>query len=251
MPASTVIEHFSKYASEYDSQSVLQDLVAESLFDTLPSCSPKRILDVGCGTGKTTQALLKRFPQAEIIGLDLSPAMIAVAQKQHSHPQITYCLGDAKSFELESPVDLIFSNAAFQWIYEKDLLIQHLKTLLSPNGQLSASIFGPDTFPELRQAFSKYYSKPIQGLSSEFSSKKELLPHFQKHFKKVEVRSETIKTYFDSLNDFIHSMTVTCGKGLKEKYLKPDFLSTVEKIYLLEHQKIVASSDLFYITAKI
>lgn len=41
---------------------------------------PRRILDVGCGTGSTTLLLKQAFPQAEVIGLDLSPYMLVRAQ---------------------------------------------------------------------------------------------------------------------------------------------------------------------------
>lgn len=42
-------------------------------------CQPRRILDLGCGTGSTTLLLKQAFPQAEVIGLDLSPYMLVVA----------------------------------------------------------------------------------------------------------------------------------------------------------------------------
>jgi ubiquinone/menaquinone biosynthesis C-methylase UbiE len=41
---------------------------------------PRRILDLGCGTGSTTLRLKRAFPEAEVIGLDLSPYMLVVAQ---------------------------------------------------------------------------------------------------------------------------------------------------------------------------
>ena len=40
---------------------------------------PRRILDLGCGTGSTTLLLKKAFPEAEVIGIDLSPYMLAMA----------------------------------------------------------------------------------------------------------------------------------------------------------------------------
>lgn len=43
-------------------------------------CQPRRILDLGCGTGSTTLLLKQAFPQAEVIGIDLSPYMLLVAE---------------------------------------------------------------------------------------------------------------------------------------------------------------------------
>ncbi|XHX77788.1 MAG: class I SAM-dependent methyltransferase [Stenomitos frigidus ULC029] len=54
-------------------------LVRQSLLDTIRS-QPRRILDLGCGTGSTTLLLKQAFPKAEVIGLDLSPQMLVVAE---------------------------------------------------------------------------------------------------------------------------------------------------------------------------
>ena len=52
--------------------------VRESLVKAIQG-TPRRILDLGCGTGTTTLMLKKRFSSAEVIGLDLSPHMLVVA----------------------------------------------------------------------------------------------------------------------------------------------------------------------------
>ena len=52
--------------------------VRQALLDRVCS-QPRRILDLGCGTGSTTLLLKRQFPDAEVIGLDLSPYMLAVA----------------------------------------------------------------------------------------------------------------------------------------------------------------------------
>ncbi len=52
--------------------------VRQSLIDAIQS-KPRRILDLGCGTGSTTLLLKQAFPQAEVIGIDLSPYMLVVA----------------------------------------------------------------------------------------------------------------------------------------------------------------------------
>jgi ubiquinone/menaquinone biosynthesis C-methylase UbiE len=52
--------------------------VRQELLDRI-RCQPRRILDLGCGTGSTTRLLKQKFPNAEVIGVDLSPYMLAVA----------------------------------------------------------------------------------------------------------------------------------------------------------------------------
>ncbi|MBW4467365.1 MAG: class I SAM-dependent methyltransferase [Pegethrix bostrychoides GSE-TBD4-15B] len=55
-----------------------EDWVRRGLIERV-RCQPRRVLDLGCGTGSTTLLLKKSFPQAEVIGLDLSPYMLLVA----------------------------------------------------------------------------------------------------------------------------------------------------------------------------
>ncbi len=54
--------------------------VRQGLLDAIGQPQPRRILDLGCGTGSTTLLLKRKFPQAEVIGLDLSPYMLVVAE---------------------------------------------------------------------------------------------------------------------------------------------------------------------------
>ncbi|MGQ9871858.1 class I SAM-dependent methyltransferase [Leptodesmis sp.] len=56
-----------------------ESLVRQALIDAIQT-KPRRILDLGCGTGSTTLMLKQAFPDAEVIGLDLSPYMLVVAE---------------------------------------------------------------------------------------------------------------------------------------------------------------------------
>ncbi len=56
-----------------------ETIVRQGLVDQVRS-QPRRILDLGCGTGSTTLLLKQAFPQAEVIGLDFSPYMLVVAE---------------------------------------------------------------------------------------------------------------------------------------------------------------------------
>ncbi|MEA5507619.1 class I SAM-dependent methyltransferase [Halotia wernerae UHCC 0503] len=56
-----------------------ETVVRQALIDAV-KVKPRRILDLGCGTGSTTLMLKQAFPQAEVIGLDLSPYMLVRAE---------------------------------------------------------------------------------------------------------------------------------------------------------------------------
>jgi SAM-dependent methyltransferase len=60
---------------------------------------PRRVLDVGTGTGAAAAVLKRRFPNAEVIGVDLAPAMIEQARR--SVPDVRFEVGDASSLPYE------------------------------------------------------------------------------------------------------------------------------------------------------
>ncbi|MEB3887491.1 class I SAM-dependent methyltransferase [Lyngbya sp. CCY1209] len=77
---------------------------------------PRRILDLGCGTGSTTLLLKKAFPAAEVIGLDLSPEMLAVAEtkakREGMEIQFRHGLAERTGFPEES-FDLVSAALLF------------------------------------------------------------------------------------------------------------------------------------------
>ncbi|NEQ44954.1 MAG: class I SAM-dependent methyltransferase [Leptolyngbya sp. SIOISBB] len=89
--------------------------VRESLVNAIQG-SPRRILDVGCGTGTTTLMLKRRFPQTEVVGLDLSPHMLVMAQRKarDARLDVTFCHGDAMATGLdEDSFDVVCATLLF------------------------------------------------------------------------------------------------------------------------------------------
>ena len=104
--------------------------------------NPVRIVDIGCGPGNSTSVLKARWNNSEIIGVDSSPAMIEQAQKTGEN--IDWVCADASS-DLSNlgKFDIVFSNAAIQWIPNHEKLLSNLFELLNPNGILAVQV--PDT----------------------------------------------------------------------------------------------------------
>lgn len=101
--------------------------------------NPKRIIDIGCGTGTSTRALLNRWPDAEIIGLDNSKTMIEAAKK--STDKIKWMLWDADKDKLpEGKFDLIFSNASLQWVKNTDDLLKNSFAAINDGGAFASQI---------------------------------------------------------------------------------------------------------------
>lgn len=100
---------------------------------------PKRILDIGCGPGNSTMVLYSRWPDAEIIGVDSSAAMIERAQTNSS--SIQWICGDATTGLAElGQFDVVFSNAAIQWMPNHQNLLPTLFELVKTNGVFAVQV---------------------------------------------------------------------------------------------------------------
>lgn len=141
-------QSFERAASTYDSAAAVQRHICHDLIDRLPSGSVRYLLDAGCGTGYALPLLCRRFPQAHIVGLDLSPAML----RQVAEP----CCRVAADLEhlplAPASIDLFWSSLAVQWC-DLPATLDEARRILKPGGTLALASLGPATFHELRQAF--------------------------------------------------------------------------------------------------
>ncbi len=117
-----------------------EDWVRRGLIERI-RCQPRRILDLGCGTGSTTLLLKKAFPQAEVIGLDLSPYMLLVAADRaaEAHLEIQVKHGNAEQTGFpDASFDLVTASLLF---HETPPLVacnilQEAFRLLKPGGEV-------------------------------------------------------------------------------------------------------------------
>lgn len=158
--ASHVKRAFSAASTSYDSHAALQREIAERLLAHLEftRIEPRRILDIGCGTGYFTGLLRRKFRKAEILALDLSPAMAASARTSFPrrlpwHGRSRSLAADAVRLPLKTAsFDLVCSNLAMQWVTSPEQMLGEMRRVLAPNGLMLFSTFGRRTLGELRQA---------------------------------------------------------------------------------------------------
>jgi len=108
------------------------------LIGHIPDVVAERVIDLGCGTGRLTQRLHSRWPQASIIGLDSSPKMLE--QARGDFPAIEWVEADIAKWEPEAPFDVIMSNAALHWVPRHGILFPWLFGHLSPGGVLAVQM---------------------------------------------------------------------------------------------------------------
>ena len=150
---------FGRAAAGYDAAAVLQHEIGQRMLERLDyvRLQPRRVLDIGCGTGVMTGRLLTRYPRAEVLALDFALPMLGHARRRGRWLRRPRCLcGDLDQLPVASQsVDLVFSNAAIQWSADPAGAIAEMHRVLRPGGLLMFSSFGPDTLHELRAAWSE------------------------------------------------------------------------------------------------
>jgi trans-aconitate 2-methyltransferase len=117
---------------------------AKDLLSRVPFKAPKMIVDLGCGPGNSTQLLAERWPDAEILGVDNSEAMLDSARKRL--PEARFEAADITAWRPGATPDLIFANAALQWVPDHATLLPRLLGLLAPGGILAVQM--PDNMEE-------------------------------------------------------------------------------------------------------
>jgi trans-aconitate 2-methyltransferase len=100
--------------------------------------APRRVVDLGCGPGNSTAILRARWPDAEITGVDTSAALLERARSDHAG--IAFEQGNIGEWQPALPYDLVFSNAAVQWVGDHERLVPRLLAAVAPGGCLAVQM---------------------------------------------------------------------------------------------------------------
>lgn len=135
---SDVISYFDQKAADWDSRMVRNEAVIASILDHADIHPGMDILDVACGTGILIPDYLKRRASS-ITGIDISPNMIAEAEKKFRQPEVTLICTPAETYEPEKKFDAIMVYNALPHFRDSQALIAHLSDLLKPDGTLTVA----------------------------------------------------------------------------------------------------------------
>ena len=124
--------------SQYLRYDVERSQPARDLIAALGDADPTEIVDLGCGTGNSTALLEQRWPQASLTGIDGSTEMLN--QASQSGVSAAWHAADISTWRPDTPVDLIFSNAALHWLDDHTTLFPQLIGTLAELGALAVQM---------------------------------------------------------------------------------------------------------------
>ncbi|WP_231391779.1 trans-aconitate 2-methyltransferase [Arthrobacter sp. 35W] len=135
----------------------------------IAALSPRRVVDLGCGPGTLTAALARRWPDADVVGVDSSAEMVATAGAMADRPaNLSFEQGDIAGWMPEPGTDVLVSNAALQWVPGHQDLMRRWLAVLEPGAWLAVQVPGNFASPShvlMRQlAESARWSEALDGV---------------------------------------------------------------------------------------
>jgi malonyl-CoA O-methyltransferase len=166
MPArlETVAQQFDQRARRIGTYDALLREVAARMLSRLEyiRLDPRRILDIGCGLGRSRDGLVARYPNALWHGIELSAATASSGRSEQLRgagmarlwrkPPLWIVADGAQLPIADQSVDLVYSNLMLHWHPAPHRVLPEWKRVLRVDGLLMFSCFGPDTLAELRSA---------------------------------------------------------------------------------------------------
>ncbi len=145
-------DNFSRSAAHYEKYAGFQANLAQELLEEVVGAGYKanEILDIGCGTGWLLGQLKRFLPQSRLYGLDISLEMARQARAKIG----AVLAADAAFLPFkDKSLDLVLSNAVYQWVPLLEAAFKDAYRILKPGGCFMFNCFGEKTLRELRQCF--------------------------------------------------------------------------------------------------
>lgn len=212
------------------------------LLAAVPLEAPRRAVDLGCGPGNSTEAILARFPGVAVAGMDSSPDMLAAARKRL--PGVAFLAGDLVDWMPAEPVDLLFSNAAFQWVPDHIAVMKRLMSALAAGGVLAVQMPDNLTEPSHRAMAEAAEAGPWAAKIAAGGIGREALPPAEAYYDALIPRASRVDiwrtTYHHPLADGAAIVEWVKGTGLRP-YLAP--LDEAERAgFLADYQARLAKA---------
>lgn len=213
---------------------------SRDLLARVPLAAPRLIYDLGCGPGNSTQVLVDTYPQADIIGIDKSPAMLEAARK--ACPSARFEAGDLAHWVPQGQPDLLFSNAAFQWLPDHLALLKRLLSGLGKNAVLALQM--PDNLGEPSHRLMAEAAAPWSIKLNAAMAARAVLPSPQAYYDALKPHCARLDIWHIIYNHPLQGAGAIV-EWLKTTGLRPwlDPLDAVEQAaFLAAYEKLVAQA---------
>ncbi len=205
-----LIKHqFEKSLDTYNKNAVVQKIMAVKLIDELSKIKQDfgSILELGSGSGLLTEELVKKIHFKNYCANDLVEKSKMYVNKIIAGASF-YC-GNAGRIKPAEKMDLIISNAMFQWFENLEKISLHYKNILNKDGILAFSTFSPENFKEIRD---------LTGLSLNYKSLNEIQNIFEKNFEILYIEEFKHKLSFSNPLELLAHMKNTGVNSLTAQH---------------------------------
>ncbi|HJO92348.1 MAG TPA: methyltransferase domain-containing protein [Victivallales bacterium] len=196
-----ISENFSKAANSYDFWAKHQNRISGTLSSYIPKpAEVNKLLDLGCGTGNSIEALKLLYPGAEILGVDIAGGMVDFCRKKwNNYENISFHKGDIESLKLSEKYDLIISSCSLQWVSDINSTLNKYLNCLNKGGYLALAVPVIGSLGELKQSYQDAFNSDMPGLY--FQNESELIDALSS--KPVIIHhagTEMVSEYYDSMD---------------------------------------------------
>ncbi len=215
-------KRFARSLKTYAEHALVQKAIAERLLfelSTIAGDKFERIFEIGCGSGIMTRQIVKMFEYEKLYLNDLVDECAKLSSKS---PNTEFISGDIENIPvLPQNLDLIISNATFQWLDHLPKVLSQLAGILNPDGVLSFSTFGPLNACEITE---------LTGKTLNYLSAPELKNAVGKHFEISCYHENIRKVHFEHPMDVLRHLQKTGVTAVsKQIWTKSDLQNFIKR----------------------
>ena len=230
-------QRFARSLKTYAEHALVQTATAERLLFELSAIGEdkfERIFEIGCGSGIMTRQIVKMFEYKKLYLNDLVDECADLSSK---YPSTEFIGGDIENIsKLPKKLDLIISNATFQWLDHLPKVLEQFAGILNQDGVLAFSTFGPRNACEITE---------LTGKALNYLSAPELKKSVEKHFEISCYHENIRKVHFEHPMDVLRHLQKTGVTAVsKQIWTKSDLQNFIKRY--IEHNKTESGVSLTY-----
>ncbi|MDO5569837.1 MAG: malonyl-ACP O-methyltransferase BioC [Bacteroidales bacterium] len=221
MNKAIIKNRFSKACKSYSESAVAQQMIASrlaSLIGNIKTDKTDSVLEIGCGSGRLTQAIYDLYHPEKYIANDLS-ANWEEQIKQIGN--IEFISGDAEKIDFKDNFDIIASASTFQWFSDFESFCSKIRNNMHTNSLFAFSTFIPGNFIEI---------KNLTGIGLEYLSFESIENILSKDYEIIYSNNENIRLHFKTPYDVLNHLRQTGVTGITNfKWNKENLLDFYNK----------------------